>query len=326
MKLLNQMGRQSKYVISAKELMAMGIKFPGFQRELCAEHVNKIYDFQREIYNRLGFFMFPGELEFCRYNQEIYCIDGQHRYHAIDLLLADSICLDFELNLEIIECQTSEEMIQWFHIINSNRPIPQFLLDDKCNFDRAQILKNHIKTTYPGFISQSARPNRPNINLDLFLEDLVKKYQLNDIEDVVEWFEMQNDEHMEYLDTQRGHEQISKCLDKINTTTRLRSGRRLYLGCYWLDSIKNKVSQVMRKKLWKTWYSEQPEGNKSQNGEVLCPCCELQPIDAYSFEAGHRKSFKNGGTNELVNLIPICSLCNKSMGIMDYDQYKSTLK
>jgi hypothetical protein len=46
-------------------------------------------------------------------------------------------------------------------------------------------------------------------------------------------------------------------------------------------------------------------------------------ISQHIFECGHVISEKNGGNVTLDNLRPICSSCNKSMGVMNLEEFKS---
>ena len=40
-----------------------------------------------------------------------------------------------------------------------------------------------------------------------------------------------------------------------------------------------------------------------------------------NFEAGHIKSFYNGGDINIENLRPICKVCNIKMGSTNWDEY-----
>ena len=53
--------------------------------------------------------------------------------------------------------------------------------------------------------------------------------------------------------------------------------------------------------------------------------CTTQ-IDVWSFEVGHNIAEANGGTLDLDNLYPICSLCNKSMGTTSIDDWSKLRK
>jgi 5-methylcytosine-specific restriction endonuclease McrA len=45
-----------------------------------------------------------------------------------------------------------------------------------------------------------------------------------------------------------------------------------------------------------------------------CQCCKRESITMGNFHAGHILAEANGGKTALDNLIPLCALCNTSMG------------
>lgn len=331
MRLLHTSGRQSKYAILASELATLPVEFPGFQREVAEEHVQQMIEHQSHLFRTFGYYLFLGCLEFTRHHGVFYCIDGQHRFHAIRSLIQAAPLTDFEVVIEIMETPCLDEAEDLFQLVNMSKPLPSFLLQPssvtlepastitKNPRQGAQQLRDYLRKEYKAYGSKSEKPQRPNINVDAFVDAVYKRYPLG--ENVIEWFEQENEAHRAYLETQRENEPIAKCLDAIHKKT----GKALYLGCYWLDSLVNKLSAPIRQKVWKTWYSMQPVEAKSANGEILCPCCEAVRIDAGHFHAGHRTSFKNGGSHSVENLIPLCATCNLSMGVMNYEEYKLTL-
>ena len=48
-------------------------------------------------------------------------------------------------------------------------------------------------------------------------------------------------------------------------------------------------------------------------------------IEYDSFECGHIQSVFYGGKTNYNNLEPICSICNGSMGIMNLNEFKTSL-
>ena len=48
-----------------------------------------------------------------------------------------------------------------------------------------------------------------------------------------------------------------------------------------------------------------------------CLCCKKTTIKNVEFECGHVVAKSKGGGDEIHNLRPICSSCNKSMGTTD---------
>lgn len=47
---------------------------------------------------------------------------------------------------------------------------------------------------------------------------------------------------------------------------------------------------------------------------TTCTSCGSKEIDAFDFEAGHVRAHSKGGSDDIKNLVPICGICNKSMG------------
>jgi len=55
-----------------------------------------------------------------------------------------------------------------------------------------------------------------------------------------------------------------------------------------------------------------------------CLCCKKGIITNRYFHVGHVISVKNGGTDEINNLRPICPLCNHSMGTTNMVEFVKT--
>ena len=70
---------------------------------------------------------------------------------------------------------------------------------------------------------------------------------------------------------------------------------------------KIKIPNKVRIDVWATYIGEDIAKHK-------CICCKRVTIRQTEFEVGHVLSEAHGGTLEINNLRPICSVCNKSMG------------
>lgn len=70
---------------------------------------------------------------------------------------------------------------------------------------------------------------------------------------------------------------------------------------------KVKIPSKVRMDVWATYIGEDMAKHK-------CICCKRVTIKQTDFEVGHVLSEAHGGTLEINNLRPICSVCNKSMG------------
>jgi predicted O-linked N-acetylglucosamine transferase (SPINDLY family) len=80
---------------------------------------------------------------------------------------------------------------------------------------------------------------------------------------------------------------------------------------------KNKIAPQLRFLVWKKYI-----GNKI---ESKCFCCLKHTITPFTylntFHTGHIISEYNGGSLDIGNLLPICNDCNKSMGVINWDEY-----
>lgn len=74
-----------------------------------------------------------------------------------------------------------------------------------------------------------------------------------------------------------------------------------------------RIPQAVRFALWNSHFGE-------HEGVGRCYCCK-NVISQQNFEAGHVKAVANNGSNDITNLRPICSVCNKSMGTQDMYEF-----
>jgi hypothetical protein len=75
---------------------------------------------------------------------------------------------------------------------------------------------------------------------------------------------------------------------------------------------RSSLPKAIRMATWNFWFPNQSSAN--------CFICKSH-IDINYFECGHIVSRHNGGTDNVSNLRPICSLCNKSMGKENMNEF-----
>ena len=73
------------------------------------------------------------------------------------------------------------------------------------------------------------------------------------------------------------------------------------------------IPKCVRNALWINFFKTEREGK--------CRCCLRETISIGNFHAGHIKAHANGGSTTLDNLVPICALCNTSMGKHDLKDF-----
>jgi phage/plasmid-associated DNA primase len=79
---------------------------------------------------------------------------------------------------------------------------------------------------------------------------------------------------------------------------------------------KTKIPATLRNSVWNYYIGH-------DNKKSICYCCNTENISTGNFECGHVISEKNKGLININNLRPICSLCNKSMGIENMELFMS---
>lgn len=60
--------------------------------------------------------------------------------------------------------------------------------------------------------------------------------------------------------------------------------------------------------------------------EAKCRAGCGENVNVFDFECGHVVAKSKGGEDKVDNLRPICSTCNKSMGVMNMEEYKELLQ
>ena len=77
---------------------------------------------------------------------------------------------------------------------------------------------------------------------------------------------------------------------------------------------KQSIPKAIKHLVWNKYIGE-------ENGNGFCKCCKTTAISQMNFHCGHIKSEFYGGLSTLDNLIPLCGLCNSSMGKMNFNEF-----
>ena len=198
---------------------------------------------------------------------------------------------------------------------------------------------------YPKYLTDAERPIKPFLNLDKLEEELIRN-------DVIETLDVKSADNMismiekinqyyRYVDESKwkswkiDESLVYKCRIKDIASP-------LFLGIFnqfeWLKRLvevnksnssmnyssiphlalhskSRKISKAKRRRVW------QKRNNKNS---LLGKCfvCRCN-IDYDTFESGHIVSHFWGGSTSLDNLEPICSICNKDMGVENLLKYKN---
>lgn len=111
-------------------------------------------------------------------------------------------------------------------------------------------------------------------------------------------------------------DEIQKIKDKYNSMKKEVKKKYKLLDKQNQKKTKRKtIPKSVKDKLWDDTFG-------ASKGEAECYVCNTI-INSKKFDCGHIISVKNGGSDSLDNLKPICSTCNKSMGIENLEEFKS---
>jgi 5-methylcytosine-specific restriction endonuclease McrA len=78
---------------------------------------------------------------------------------------------------------------------------------------------------------------------------------------------------------------------------------------------KTPISKILKQAVWDKYIGE-------NIGVALCTCCNKNEIKQMAFQCGHIISEYHGGLTNINNLMPICQLCNSSMGTKNLYEFK----
>ena len=320
---------------NSKNISLFSIVIPNVQRIRDQKKVDTIKKYQIEFFKKHGRFNFQGTIVLNTIDEKIYyLIDGQHRYFALKALLNEGYMPNAFVH--ITKVSNEEDIKENYTIINLNTPLPIYPENVDKNVVEEVFL--HFENHFTKFFVDKERVNRPYVSKNHFKEAIAflsDKIKINDPNILINLIETQNG----YM-SQWDKEQFKGISDKMYENAKI---SKFYLGLdkpdynlhhyKWVKQIiqnktgedikmvskasykKKKIPKVKRRKVWGAQH-----GSNIMTGK--CYCCN-QPIDYDNFECGHIIAEKNGGTQELDNLKPICSSCNKSMGTQNLEEFKS---
>lgn len=284
---------------------------PIYQREFIEERINYFYNIiikyiitkTVETLNKYPV-PFLNMIYCCKYDNKIYILDGQHRYKAYYKYYNETK-KDFNVVLNIKECITIDEIKEYFRELNNNYVLHNLILEDN-DLEKAKEIKLYMKTKYNKHISNSENPRFPNINLDSLSNYILSRFNGISSNEMFEKMENLNIDIKNMLKE-----------ENIELYEQGRKKQDFYLAYLFTKSDlgikRKKLPSSTRTNLWCLYNNTCMEGN--------CYVCNV-PITLANFHAGHIKSVKNGGSDNINNLRPICSLCNLSMGTTDMEIFK----
>ena len=286
-------------------------------------------------------FFFPNTIIIANFDKKNYIVDGQHRISCIQRLTKTDPNYKFYVLVNTINVETIQELDSKYIAVNKNKPVPLFdNMDEWKNF--ATHIQQFLNQNYSIYFSNSEKPHIPNFNEHKLMsyindKDIAKKTS-NNYRKFIEEIKNLNIFYQQSYSLNNVSNYFSGNISKyIHKAIDKQQNNPFVLGIFrdfeWIDRIiykietgteyekmqhvkKNtriKIKKGLRRNVWE-------KHNSHTKGK--CYVCSKE-IHYDDFECGHIQSVFYGGRTHINNLMPICSSCNKDMGIQNLYEYCS---
>ncbi len=332
------------------------LKIPDIQRELVEERVIELKEKLDREYRESGFYDF-GIFLICDYGDNLYLLNGQHRYNVLKLISEADINIALQIKVEVRQAKSKEEMEKLWRASNDTRQVK--LVKNGNHQLIINGFRKYMNRKYQPYISSAQNPHKPHLNLDTLVEEidmlnLIDKLDITTPEGIINEIEKINNfyKDVSYQFDRWGKKKggwripnAEECLDKCRKRS---PADTLYLGIYqnfeWLHRIiehlenntaysdmphylisarSRKISKKVEHLVWDKWNSF--EKIKARGDEYSsCYVCRKQ-LERENSQCGHIIPFFYGGQNTIDNLEPICGSCNSDMGIENLNTYKNRM-
>ena len=317
---------------------------PEIQRQVEPINITKIYEFQKEYYNKKHRYCLNGIISIGRdLSTGIeYLLDGQHRIAAYTKLRKEFPEREMIIRVDTFDCLSIKNIELTYEYINRHNPNPI----TKLGLDDYKILQSFgdlMEQQFKSYFKDTKKPQRPNINLNILKDtikdkELIKKCYIKSGEELFQYILSINKyycnlEHIQF--NKWGINDYSKIIDKIN-----KHSNKLFLTLYsnfeWIDRL---IEHIMLKKpfselkhisnSWRPIITKKLRNlvwtyTNSNGLDGECYCCKNY-IHYDTFICGHIIPVSIGGETTIDNMKAICSLCNSNMGTMNLEEYKKIL-
>lgn len=282
--------------IELNKLIKRNIKIPTCQRDINEDRISEIVN-KVSKNKSLVFKMSP--LIIGNLDNELYILDGQHRYFAFIKLKIEKVVIQF------IKVKSTDELKDLFNEINQNTPLPlnwlELPTEDKI---RHKNLMKEFKSIWNNVLSEANKPRIPQIKKKVFEEILISNPQIK-LGHII----ILNNKLKEKIINKTKYEKknfyLSLSEDLKEDLLKIINKEDIIITKKYK---KQSISATLRREVWRKEFG-------IEVGEAECPydICRNK-INTFDFECGHIISERHGGKTDITNLRPICKQCNCSMG------------
>jgi len=321
---------RSKVEYTEKEIgfIVNHVNLPPFQRAKNELHVELLYRHMKQYIDTYHDIMCTGLISFCKFENELWLLDGQHRIRALHQLSKEyPFLLTLTIRTDIYHVDNKEEMESIYRIINENKKVDMFRTS--ISLKVWPRIEEWFQTKFSAYWKDSKKP----IMLNISREEVKKRMEAEG------WLELPSEKVIQALETLLSHFQ------SVSMETWLEWGFTMdikkkqlidndgfYFGLFrkyeWvsrlftphtahfsLEKQRQSIPKQVRNSVW----------NKRFQGLMIghCFCCEKAISFQDGFHCGHIVSHHEGGSNTVSNLEVVCEDCNLNMSTMNMNVYKT---
>lgn len=298
------------------------VEIPLSQRSKVEERVDYFESYLEEEYKKTKEIPDLNVLSLGFYKSSFYIIDGQHRYTALKNFFEKNkkVMKDYYVMTVTYLIDNKKGFKQIMHQINNNFISEEYLFtitedddEEELMEDKRNAVIQYMEKNYKIYLSEKLNCRPPFINISIFMEYLFNLYPkcstyklLMNIEKINK--ELEEEYKREDLEF---YNRIQQLVGEKKEIKPFFLGKVLYeeakIKSETLKIGRIKFGKAVRKKLWSYYF-------KSELYEGECMNCGQHGLKMSEYDISHIQSIKNGGSNEIHNLIILCSTCNKSIG------------
>jgi hypothetical protein len=327
------------------------------QRLLNTEHVQRLVSDQVKEFQNHSIFSILQSITCADLNGKRYVLDGQHRLAAFKILNDMNYPMNQMIPLVIYDTESLDELKDYYVRINKHHPINPLEVTDMW-FKYGKSFCTWFAKEFNGYVKNSEKTCLvPHINIRELMEyikrvnvferlySIIEESMCNDDDDLLvvlmgRVIELNNYmiKYSEYIKklqlTSDFKKKLDKCWNKDTTNP-------CYLGIWrqfeWLEiciyliqdntnvesidlsQFCNNRAKITKFERYNVW--------EKRNGKMMEGCCYVcnNTLLFENMECGHIIPHVYKGTTTIENLEPICKMCNRDMGIMNLNEYKSII-
>ena len=271
--------------------------------------------------------------------EKMIILDGQHRTGALNKLsIENPEVLEKKIRIDLYYVKNEEEALEIYNIINTSKKVELYTGNTEPIIFR--IIQQYFLNRFGKYCKTTKNPRGLNINIDIICRkiqgyNMINKFNITE-NTVSVWIEYIKELNIFY--SEKSNQTLLSYGIKENIINEARN-EQFYLGMFrnyeWIErllerpsitfeeqvhlvieneiKLRKTISRTLRKHVWVKRCNDKISGE--------CFCC-LEEISFTNFDCGHIVSVKDGGSNDIDNLEPVCRSCNLHMGIMNMTLYK----